>query len=59
MAGTNERFTPDMNTETHFRQDVRDILNLDWSARDFAILEELRRLKAIEARVVDLEARLV
>ena len=35
--------------ESAFRREVRDILNLDWSARDERIFAELRKLKAAEA----------
>lgn len=34
--------------ESGFRERVRYILGLDWSARDETILEELRRLKALD-----------
>ena len=44
----NVRRTPDGNPESNFRQQIRDILDLDWSTRDEKIYEELRRLKRIE-----------
>lgn len=47
----NQRFTPDGNPESHFRQTIRDILNLDWSTRDWKIYEELRRLKALDGEL--------
>ena len=44
----NRRFDPDHNIENAFRQTVRDILDLDPFTRDYAIFEELRRLKKME-----------
>jgi hypothetical protein len=45
-------YDPEGNVESAFRVEVRDILGLDWSTRDFQILAELRRLKAVDvARV--------
>ena len=44
----NQRYTPDGNPESHFRQRIRDILNLDWSTRDEKIYDELRRLKKLD-----------
>ncbi len=45
----NRRLTPDGHPESNFRQQIRDILNLDWSTRDQRIYDELRRLKKVEA----------
>ena len=53
----NERFTPDGHHESWFRQQVRDLLGLDFSARDARIFDELRRLKRVEQRVMELEAK--
>jgi hypothetical protein len=46
----NDRHTPDGHLESWFRQQVRDILNLDTFTRDQKILEELRRLKKLDER---------
>jgi len=46
----NVRLTPDGVTETRFRREVRDILDLDLFTRDDQILAELRRLKKLETR---------
>lgn len=48
----NTRLDPNGNEETHFRQEVRNILDLDWSTRNYKIYEELRRLKRLEAEIV-------
>ena len=47
----NRRYDPNGNPESDFRQRVRDILDLDWSARDEKIYEELRRLKILERKL--------
>lgn len=47
------------SVEDEFRGTVRDILDLDWSKRDYQIFAELRRLKQLEQRVVNLEVNLV
>ena len=40
------QFTPNVgDDEPPFRERVRDLLDLDWSARDERIFDELRRLK--------------
>ena len=44
----NVRRTPDGQTESKFRQQIRDLLDLDWSTRDEKIYEELGRLKCLE-----------
>lgn len=44
----NTRYTPAGTVETDFREAVRDVLGLDWSTRTDQILDELRRLKALE-----------
>lgn len=54
----NVRHTPDGQVETNFRRQVRDALNLDEFTRDDVIVEELRKLKRLEARIVTLEAQL-
>ena len=43
----NQRLTPDGQPESKFRQQIRDILDLDWSTRDEKIYDELRRLKTL------------
>lgn len=50
----NRRYTPDGNPESLFRQRIRDILDLDFSARNEQIYEELRRLKRLDERDSDL-----
>lgn len=47
----NERLTPDGHTENKFREEVRDILNLDLFTRDYVIFDELRRLKVLERKL--------
>lgn len=54
----NVRHTPDGHVESWFRQQVRDILDLDPFTRDQKILDELRRLKRLEARVKAMDASL-
>lgn len=49
-ADPNRRYTPDGHPESLFRQRVRDVLGLDWSARDDQIVDEVLRLKALEAK---------
>ena len=44
----NVRYTPEGVVEQRLREQVRDILGLDWSTRDEAILDELRRLKKLD-----------
>lgn len=46
----NDRFTPEGKPEDDFRLQVRDILDLHVSTRDDQIFDELRRLKALEAK---------
>jgi hypothetical protein len=43
----NERLDPNGRLETPFRNEVRDLLNLDVFTRDDQIFDEIRRLKAI------------
>lgn len=45
----NARYTPDGARESLFRQQVRDIVDLNWSAHNAQILDELKRLKAVAA----------
>lgn len=56
MHDVNERLTPDGVKESAFRRQVRDLLDLDGSARDERILAEVRRLRDVEMRVNELEA---
>jgi len=49
----NTRYTPDGNIEPEFREQVREALDLDWGTRDQQILDEIRRLKRVEARVLE------
>lgn len=35
--------------ESKLRESIRDILGLSWDTRDEAILDELRRLRAVDA----------
>ena len=53
MSDNNTRYTPDGNIEQKFRQQVRDALDLDWSTRDQQIIDEIRRLKRVEAGVLE------
>ena len=45
---TSLRHTPDDKLETPFREDVRNALDLDMFTRDFQIIAEIKRLKAVE-----------
>lgn len=48
----NVRYTPTRRLESLFRQQVRDILDLDWSTRNDQIFEELRRFKELEVKML-------
>lgn len=48
IDNSNTRYTPDGHPESWFRQQIRDILDLDMFTRDHKILEELRRLKNVD-----------
>jgi len=48
MNEVNRRLTPDGNIEQDFRAQVRDLLDLDIFTRDFAIFEEIKRLKRVD-----------
>lgn len=45
---TNDRVTPAGDIEGRFRREVRDALDMDIFTRDFQIIEEIKRLKAVE-----------
>ena len=44
----NIRYTPDGQVESEFREKVRDLIGLDFSARDEQIYARLRELKKFE-----------
>ena len=49
LDGLTLNFVPNVgDEEPPFRAVVRDLLDLDWSARDEKIHDELRRLKALD-----------
>jgi hypothetical protein len=50
MAKTiNDRHDPEGRLEGDFRRDVRDALGMDLFTRDASIIEEIKRLKRVEA----------
>lgn len=54
MPDVNTRYTPNGAVESKLREQVRHLLDLDWSARDERILAEIKRLKDVNARVTRL-----
>ena len=51
QVNSNVRYTPEQNVEQKFRQQVRELLDLHWDARDHVIIEEVRRLKNLDTAV--------
>lgn len=51
------RYTPNMEVESHFRLTIRNALDLDLFVRDYQIIEEIQRLKKIEAGVSPLKTK--
>lgn len=50
--------TPEGNDEKRFREEVRNILDLSHMTRDEGIFAELRRLKAQDTKLAQLEQQM-